>query len=526
MGRHVSSRRFSTNVLWSWAAVAANLAMAFLLSPIMIRKLGDEAYGLWTLAYSIVDYYNLLDLGFRSAIVKHVAHWWTLEDRRQLAQVVNTGIAYFVGVATALCALTVAVSPFLPRLFHVSAAHVTAFSILVLSMGLTCAMALPFGCLAACLEAAQRFDLSNRILMIMNVTRVVSVLVLLLAGYGLVAVALAAAAARLLQFVLIWRTFQRHLPIQWSRSLVHLATLRDLYRYGVHTLPSTVAWMLLQQGPGLVIGGMLSARFVGYYSLPAKLSQYVQELVHRLGSVTNARTAELAARQDFPALRRLGVATNRYSLLIFMPAALFLTVYSEPLFRVWLTPQFAAASAPLAPWFAIGYLLGEVGQFNSCAILYGLARHQRMTRFLLYEALASTAALCVWAKSGSLLGAAVSACVLMILNRGLVVPWLLCGELRIDLGDYMREIYTRPLALGAVSAAVLVLCRATWLSGYGYVSLLTAGVLTCVLWGSLAARFCLFPEHQAELRSQVARRAPWLGGVAHALLGGERQSRA
>ena len=61
--------RFVVNVIWNWAAVAISLVTGFLLSPYLIRKLGPEGYGIWALSFSLVEYYWLLDLGFRSATV-------------------------------------------------------------------------------------------------------------------------------------------------------------------------------------------------------------------------------------------------------------------------------------------------------------------------------------------------------------------------------------------------------------------------------------------------------------------------
>jgi hypothetical protein len=42
-----------------------------LLSPYLIRKLGSDAYGVWILAFGLIEYCWLFDLGFRSATVKY-----------------------------------------------------------------------------------------------------------------------------------------------------------------------------------------------------------------------------------------------------------------------------------------------------------------------------------------------------------------------------------------------------------------------------------------------------------------------
>ena len=70
--------RYLTNVLWTWMGVAAGIVSAFLLQPYTIRKLGDVDVGIWMLTMSVVEYYWLIDLGFRSATLKMSAEYRTL----------------------------------------------------------------------------------------------------------------------------------------------------------------------------------------------------------------------------------------------------------------------------------------------------------------------------------------------------------------------------------------------------------------------------------------------------------------
>src|SRR5262249_43044989 len=54
-------RRFITNVLWNWMGTAASLFTGLILSPILIRKLGPDGYGVWALSFAMADYYWFFD---------------------------------------------------------------------------------------------------------------------------------------------------------------------------------------------------------------------------------------------------------------------------------------------------------------------------------------------------------------------------------------------------------------------------------------------------------------------------------
>src|ERR1700722_2509859 len=88
------TKRFAVNVLWNWLGVLVSLASGILLSPYLIRKLGADGYGIWALAFSVIQYYWLLDLGFRSATVKFVAHYSATGETDRIREVLNTGLVY------------------------------------------------------------------------------------------------------------------------------------------------------------------------------------------------------------------------------------------------------------------------------------------------------------------------------------------------------------------------------------------------------------------------------------------------
>lgn len=511
---------FAANTLWTWTSVAVNVAMAIFLTPLLIHRLGEEAYGLWALIFSVAEYYTLLDFGFRSAVVKYVAHHWALGEDDALNQTLNTAFLFLSAMAGGLLCLTIVLAPLSPRFFVISAQMRGTFAYMALITGAGWAVSLVFLCFSSCIEAIQRFDLSNRIVIAANVARVVGVLSMLQMGFGLPAVVTVAVGARLLQCLLLWRAFNRLFPqFHWSLSAVHPEAFRRLAGFSVHTVPSTIGWLLLVQGPPIVIGHVLPARFVGFYALPGRLIQSVLEFVHRLGLVTSARAAELVARHDRDGLVRLGIQSNRYALVVFMPAAVFLAVYGDKLFHVWLTPQYAALSAPLLPIFLAGTLFADAGQFNSSSMLYAMARHRVYSWALLVESLISLALIYHFARQSNLWGAASASALVMVLNRGCLTPYLLCRYLQYPVRRYIAEIAGRPALVGVLSAAMLWICRITWLPGRNLPELALAAAIGSALFFVTASRYCLLGEHRIRIIDLIGRKAPrfekparrWLG---------------
>ena len=109
------------NILSNWAGVAANLLIAFFLSPYMVHSFGDRSYGLWVLVLSVTGYMGLLDTGLRIAIVKHTAECNARNDSDGLNLTLFTGLTLYCSLSVVVLLLTVGASLMFERLFVVAA---------------------------------------------------------------------------------------------------------------------------------------------------------------------------------------------------------------------------------------------------------------------------------------------------------------------------------------------------------------------------------------------------------------------
>ena len=67
--------------LLSYVNVALNIAIGLIITPFIIKKLGDSEYGLYTLIGSFVAYLSIMDLGLNNAIVRFTAKYQADGDK-------------------------------------------------------------------------------------------------------------------------------------------------------------------------------------------------------------------------------------------------------------------------------------------------------------------------------------------------------------------------------------------------------------------------------------------------------------
>src|SRR6266576_5882596 len=88
------ARTLLTGILMNWTAFAVSIIVSFFLSPFVVHRLGNIAYGVWVLANSSITYMALLDLGMRGAVGYFVAKHQACGEHLESSRAVSVGLAF------------------------------------------------------------------------------------------------------------------------------------------------------------------------------------------------------------------------------------------------------------------------------------------------------------------------------------------------------------------------------------------------------------------------------------------------
>ncbi len=498
------SKRFVINVLWSWTGVATNLAVALLLNPYVIRKLGEVRYGIWALIFSILEYFGFFDLGLNTAVANFCARYEASGEPEKINEVINTAVFYFSMMAVVAVALTLGLSHYAHRLFRVPPEYQSEFATLIEITGLSWALCMVLNMFVSALDGFQRFDLESRVWVATIVLRSAGYFLALKLGRGLVEMAIIFVVFQVLSYALNFRNFRQVFrPFRFSFRLVKFSVFRQIVSYGLKSFVANTSTLVLNQSGTVLIGHYQPTQFAGFYALPSKILQYAVDAVSRLAMVTRSSAAELSELGRKETLLKLGIYSNRYSLTLFMPLVVLLLVYGRELILRWVGPVFAEHSAPLLPVFAVSTALVLAGQFNSSALLYGLGLHGGYARGLVVEAVLNVAGMVLVIPRYGILGAAVVSSGLMLLVRGIYTPLLVCRSLDFSFFGYLRRIYVRPIATGVPVFALAWIMKTNWIPGRTWLELVGMAALIGLLYGALALFTCIEREHRGLLLSHI-----------------------
>ena len=507
------THRFLVDTVWTWASVGANLLTGLVLSPYIIRKLGADGYGLWSLVFSIVGYYAVMDLGFRSAVITMTAEYEARGERDKINVLLSSTLAYSIPVALALLGVSAVLVMQAPAWFHVSEHFHAGFRNSLAIAGFTVALTFVFNPINGCLEGLQKFRELNQLRAGVLLLRALASAAMLWAGYGLLGLTLCALGSGVIGTAGYWRILRASLPgLRIRRSLVSFGVFREAAVYGFHTTVAGIGQVAVEQTPTVLIGRMVSAAAVGFYSLPFRLLQYPVEMVTRVTTMLAPVAAEFGATNRAQALARLAVLANRYSLALYAPFSLVLLTWGTDIIRLWVGAEYARASGPLLIYFVLSVWLAMAGQSTSVSLLFGLRAHRWYGAGLLGEGIALAVGIWLTVRQGLVPAAAVTAAAMM-LNRGLLVPWVVCRRLETGFAAYMFSIYLRPLLLAAPLYGLLYVLRTRVEWRITWFLLIAVSAATLIVYLAAAYFLCLDRAHRGMALSLLGGAKARLGGA-------------
>ena len=442
------------NAATSWLSLLANLVVGFFLAPYILHKLGDDAFGLWILIFSVTGYYGIFDFGIRSSIVKYVAQFAAKGEDENLTRFINTSLFTNSCIAVFLLLLTGLGTWCVGSVFHVSPALLGPARLLFLMVGAALSLGFPLGVFSGVLEGLQQYLWGNLTQIVSSLLRALLIILALGQGRGLLTIAFITVMLPLLAstcHVLIVRLL---LPIQFGTRFIDRATFRLMSRYGSTTFVSMVAGQLRYKTDAVVIGIFLTPSAITFFSIGSKLVDYTRAVVEALAWVFTPMSSHLDAKGDLNGLRKILISGNRACALIAFPICVALIILGKSLIYVWVGPKYLTSFAILALLVVPQTL--DLAQATSPRILYGMNRHQRLSLVRVVEGIANLVLSIVFVHYYGIIGVALGTAIPFVCMNLLFLPQHVCRILDVPLTIYLRQAYAAPLVLCVPMAVALV----------------------------------------------------------------------
>jgi O-antigen/teichoic acid export membrane protein len=250
-----------------------------------------------------------------------------------------------------------------------------------------------------------------------------------------------------------WRVMHT-MALQFGARYVDRATFRQIFHYSSSSFVSQLAFQLRFQSDAVIIGAMLSASAITYFSIGSKLLTYAWSPLTGLGQIFTPMASHFDATGDRERLRKLFVQGNRACALVVFPISVLLLVLGKSLIDVWVGARYESSYAILLI-LLIPTTLSSI-QGSSRQVLYGMGRHRALAIVNVTEAVVNVVMSIVLIRYWGIVGDALGTAIPLTCSAIFFLPLYLCRLLGVRLKDFLKDAYLLPLALSAPLVAVLL----------------------------------------------------------------------
>lgn len=311
--------------------------------PYIIKGIGTDGYGILSIAFLVLGYFSIFDLGLSRATVKFVAEHLSPDQIHKVPGLVWTSLSLLVGLG---CLFGIIGALFVPvmmtRFFKMPVSFIGDARLSIFILCLAMPIMLGNDALRGVLEAAQRFDLVNFVKVPASVLFYLAAAVAIPFGINVPGIVSILVAIRLVSalvyLVLCFHVFPGLRNFGLSREAI-----RPLTVFGGWIMISNVTGPVFGYLERFMIASMLSVSMLTFYSVPfdlvGKTLVFPMSIIPSLfpyfsyhGTKGRNEVSEVTSR------------VSKYMLLILTPAAAVFFFFARQILQLWLGTEFANQS--------------------------------------------------------------------------------------------------------------------------------------------------------------------------------------
>jgi O-antigen/teichoic acid export membrane protein len=482
-----TSRALVRNTFFNLLMLMSNAIVGFLLVRFFLGRFGKDRYGVWLLIGEFFRYRMVLGLGLNSAINRRIPMYLARDDEDGIRRTVSTALFFFSIIAVVLVLLSLLFAVKIDDWFKIPLGLEHEASMLMLVVGIGFAASTPLQLTTAVLSGLQRYDMVSITTVVVLAVRTVLTVVLLLHGYGLITLGLiygiSEIAARGIQHVLARRLLPKGYA---SWRYVDASLLKEMLFYGTNTFLYAIGALIILRA-SVLIAGFLGTSEVTQLGTSAQVLLLLSEFVQAFTVSIKPAISDLDARDDHAKVRQIAFLTQKYSLLILIPAGTFLILMGREFLTVYIgaqmkDPAAVESMAGLLSILTVGYCL-HLSQHSNYLVLSGRGEHRVFGLLTAVEAVLCvciavfTIAVLKW----GLTGIAWSNLVPMALVAGVIIPIYFNRKMKIPAKESLANVW-RPATLSTLPGVLLIVVwkclipPASWFGLFAVVA--AAGVTT------------------------------------------------
>lgn len=406
----------------NYVIILLNVLLGLLYTPFMLRMLGQNEYGLYSLVASVIAYLTVLDFGFGNAIIRYTAKFRAEGKLREQWEMF--GLFLIVYSVIGLLAFGAGLGLFfnVDALFDrtMTPEDISKAQTMMLFLVINLAVTFPLSIFGSIISAYERFVFQRVTSIISTVLSTITIIALLFMGYKAIALVVVHTIANISILLLnfLYCKFRLKIKIRFAKFDWKFVKEITVYSFWIflNVIMDRVYWSTGQ----LILGAVSGTVAVAVFSVAILLEQMFMMFSGAISQVIMPRLVSMVATgKSNSEISDVFIKTGRIQCIILSLVFSGFIVFGRGFIDVWAGSNYGVSYIITLIFF--GALFIPLIQNTGIAILQ--ARNQLKFRSLLYLAISMVSLVLqvILGKCMGAVGCAIAIGGALLLGQGLVM---------------------------------------------------------------------------------------------------------
>ena len=433
--------QIKAGAILNYVIIGLNTLVGLLYTPFMLRCLGQNEYGLYSLVASVIAYLTILDFGFGNAIIRYTAKFRAEGKAQEQWEMFGMFvIVYSVIGLIALCG-GMALYFNVDNLFDhtMSGADLSIAQTMMLLLTVNLAFTFPLSIFGSIISAYENF-VFQRVVNIIRILLTTGVMIALLSiGFKAIALVVVQTVFNLLTLLLNYLYAKHKLKIKIVFHKFNFAFLKEIATYSFWIFLNAIMDKIYWGTGQFVLGSISGTIAVAIFSVAILLQQMYMTFSSSISSVLLPKiTMMVSHNRSAKEISELFITTGRIQYLILALILSGFIVFGQSFINLWAGQDYSYAYIITLIFFVS--LLIPLIQNTGIVILQ--ARNQMKFRSLLYLGISAVSLVfqILLTKKYGILGCSIAIGGALILGQGLIMNIYYAKKQSIAIVTFWRKI--------------------------------------------------------------------------------------
>lgn len=322
----------------NYVVILVNMLVGLLYTPFMLHKLGQEEYGLYSLAASVISYLTVLDLGIGNAIVRYTSKFRATGENEKMQNMFGMFLILYICIGSIALIAGTLLTINCENIFNatMSADELDKTKTMLWLMTLNLAFTFPMSIWGSIMTAFERFIFQRTINIIRSVLNPLVMVLLLMIGYKAIAMVIVTTIFNILTLFINYYYCKRNLKIKIKFKGFEYKVLKEVSVYSFWIFLNIIMDRIYWSTGQFILGIYKGAVAIAIYAVAIQLQHLFTMMSTAVSGVFLPRITSITTKENSDKeISDIFIKTGRIQYIIISFILSMFIVIGKPFINFW-----------------------------------------------------------------------------------------------------------------------------------------------------------------------------------------------